>query len=211
MQMMNSQAYAVSMGKSDSRRARSRLITRSMIDRICLAVDESLLDVCEVAFSTDEQREVKARLAAEGYAEPDLISVNVMCRHMYLHRKAIVNEFRDLLFGLDEKPIGYLFASALKETSLNRAVAVYKNRSWIRRIRAHLGNEAIALRVDDLMTSEGGVYLLCVCLLSKIRGLLPEYTEIDDSSLALYLLCLRVEIAAEMARTNIVSSDSLWG
>ena len=208
---MNSQVPAACAPKQTGRTTRSRLISRSMIDRMCLAVEESLMDVCEVAFSRDGQREVMSRLKMEGYGEPDLVSVNVMCRHLYLHRKIIVDEVRDALCHLDDKPIGFLLTSSLKETSLRRAVDVFKSRSWIKRLRAQIDGDAISLDLQYLMSSEGGVYLLCVRLLSRVRGLLPEYAEIDDASLALYLLCLRVEIATEMARANIVSTDSLWG
>lgn len=187
------------------------MISRSMIDRMCLAVEESLMDVCEVAFSTADQREVMSRLKMEGYGEPDLVSVNVMCRHMYLHKKVIVDEFRDTLCNLDDKRIGFLLTSSPEETSLRRAVGVFKSRSWIKRLRAQINGDAISLNLECLMSSEGGVYLLCVHLLSKIRGFLPEYAEIDDASIALYLLCLRVEVATEMARANIASVDSLWG
>ena len=188
-----------------------KILSSRLADRICLALDQSLLDIGEVAFSLTDQSEIMCRLKTEGYGEPDLVSINVMSRHMYIHRKAIVDEFRYSLFHLDDSPVGYLDASQIKDDSLRRAVDLFENHREIPRVRVGSRDHLVSLYADHLIRTEGGVYLLCVCLLGRVRSLLPQYSEIDDSSIALYLLCLRLEIVAEMARTNLVSENSLWG
>ena len=173
------------------------------VDRLVFALDEAVVNFCDVAFAPYASTDFYDALTEQGYEEPDLISAHSLSIYLLLHRDHVTSCFRKALLNnvstgstvdAHEDVMKRIHGITLQKAASRLLGSLHTNSrhsNHQRRPRTHPTSLDLADVTGDL--------LLCVATLDSMGAFCPIQDEIDAPTCALFILCLHHALITEMS------------